>query len=73
MTATVKRVEHDSHTVSGLTPTTICQSLLALNMAGVKPNKQEFGVYARELAKEEKLRQLSGEERAVLDTLCRKI
>ena len=37
--ATVRRVELDSHMIATLDPQTICQSLVALNLAGVDPTK----------------------------------
>ena len=46
ITAAVKRVELDSHMIAVLTPSTMCQSLIALNLAGVDSFKEEFGTYA---------------------------
>lgn len=71
--AAIKRVELDSHLCADLAPSTLCQSLLALNMAGVDPSKEEFKAYAKELASIQQLVKLSQEERVVLDTLCRKV
>ena len=46
ITAAVKRVELDSLMASNLSPETRCQSLIALNLAGVDPSKEEFSTYA---------------------------
>ena len=70
ITAAVKRVELDSHMAATLTAQNICQNLLALNMAGVEPTKEEFCTYAGKLAETQTLAQLSAEERAVLDQMC---
>ena len=71
ITATVKRVELDSHMAQNLAPETVCQSLIALNLAGVDPSKEEFSTYAKSLATRESLDQLSIEEITCLDKLCR--
>jgi len=55
ITAAVKRVELDSHMATMLAPETICQSLIALNMAGVDPSKEEFSAYAQSLASKQSL------------------
>ena len=68
----MKRVELDAHMVATLSPQTVCQSLLALNMAGVDPNKEEFCAYAKALTSKEVLAQLSPEEIEVLRQLCTK-
>lgn len=67
ITATIKRVELDGHMLAALSPQTICQSLIGLNMAGVDPTKEEFCAYAENLANKDSLLQLSFEERSVLD------
>ena len=59
--------------IATLEPQTICQSLIALNLAGVDPTKEEFKIYANALSSHEHLIQLSDEERIVLDTMCRKL
>ena len=53
-----------------LAPETICQSLIALNLAGVDPSKEEFSTYALSLASNDSLEKLSREELIVLDKLC---
>ncbi len=73
ITAAVKRVELDSHMIAVLNPQTMCQSLIALNLAGVDYSKEEFCTYASELCKGDNLSKLSSEERNVLDTLCRTV
>ncbi len=55
ITAAVKRVELDSHMIAVLNPQTMCQSLIALNLAGVDYGKEEFCAYASELCKGENL------------------
>lgn len=70
ITATVKRVELDSHMIAALSPVTMCQSLVALNLAGVDPTKEEFCAYVSGLASVEQLSQITAEERTVLDKLC---
>ena len=70
MTATLKRVELDSHMIVDLQPETMCQSLIALNLAGTAFTKEEFNAYAEGLASEQALGQLSSEERNVLASLC---
>jgi len=73
ITATVKRVELDSHLITALSPETICQSLVALNLAGVDPAKEEFCAYVSSLASPDALSKLTREEHAVLDKLCHTI
>ena len=55
ITAAVKRVELDSLMASNLSAETRCQSLIALNLAGVDPLKEEFSAYAQSLATRESL------------------
>ena len=61
----IKKVSSDSVSASSQSAELICQSMVALNMAGVEVESAEFGLYAHYLAP--RADELSLEERKVLD------
>ena len=50
----------------------MCQNLVSLNLAGIGVTRTEFNAYVRALASDVNFKQLSGEERTVLDQICSK-